>query len=205
MNKTIIFFLLGKSTAGKNTVFNSIPEFDDTVARWVPMTTRNPKPHEKNGVHYSFISKNIFIKKVESGDIVEHRKETITKKDGKTVTCFYGYQSPPSDVVIMNGNKELFEKFSNNPDYIIIPIYISIPEDERLFRMIRRESRLPSPDYRAVARQFIHDNETLSDEYLKSIGINKSNTFENIDRSDVTNKVKNYIQYVLSNKSEFGV
>lgn len=193
MNKTIIFCLLGKSTAGKNTMFAAIPESNHVVARMIPMTTRTAKPHEKNGIHYTFIPKSIFMKKLESGDIMEHRKEVIDRKDGKKDVHYYGYPFPPSDIVIVNGTRELFDKLSEYPEFKVVPIYITIPEEERLFRMIRRESRLTPPDYRAVARQFIKDNEILSDEYLKQIGIDESNTFVNIDRNHAAKLINEYI------------
>lgn len=65
------FVITGPSAVGKSTIINYIllnPSFHLSVS----YTTRNPRPGECDGVHYNFLSREVFLKKIEEGFFLEH-------------------------------------------------------------------------------------------------------------------------------------
>ena len=70
----LLFIVTGPSGAGKNTVMTHIRRTFPDIKKAVTYTTRSPRPHESQGVDYSFISKAEFFDKVESGAILEYEQ-----------------------------------------------------------------------------------------------------------------------------------
>lgn len=201
-DKKIIFCILGKSSVGKDTLINSITTLNNDLSKVIPTTTRPPRRYEKNGRDYYFIDRKSFMKKVDNGQFMEHRKYDVIDKSGKPDSWFYGTKFPKSQVSILTGPLTMYKMIISNPDikdYNVYPIYLTVPDDERLYRMIMRENKNHNPNYREVARRFVSDNIDFSDENMKSIGINKTNTFLNIDINVVTDEINNYIKEILNN------
>lgn len=67
----VILVLSGPSGAGKSTACNVIIEEDCNLAFSVSCTTRQPREGELDGVHYNFISKEVFLEKVDNDEFVE--------------------------------------------------------------------------------------------------------------------------------------
>jgi len=67
----VILVLSGPSGAGKSTACNVIIEEDNNLAFSVSCTTRQPREGEVDGVHYNFITKEVFLKKVDNNEFVE--------------------------------------------------------------------------------------------------------------------------------------
>ncbi len=70
--KGIIFCISGPSGVGKGTIVNELMARDPTLALSVSCTTRAPRPGEKHGVHYFFLSHEEFRKKLENGEFLEY-------------------------------------------------------------------------------------------------------------------------------------
>ncbi|AXX63160.1 guanylate kinase [Vibrio sp. 947] len=69
MNKLLI--IAGRTASGKDALATRlIQEFG--FQKCITTTTREPRPYEKDGVHYHFLSKHEFLYKVESGEFLEH-------------------------------------------------------------------------------------------------------------------------------------
>jgi guanylate kinase len=66
--------LSGPSGVGKDTVIDAWQEIDPDVVRVVAGTTRFPRPGEKDGVDYHFLSEEEFIQMVEDGGFLEHKE-----------------------------------------------------------------------------------------------------------------------------------
>ena len=68
--KVLIF--TAPSGAGKTTVVKHLlNEYPDKIAFSVSATSRPPRPHEKNGIDYHFLSPEEFMEKVEDGAFLE--------------------------------------------------------------------------------------------------------------------------------------
>lgn len=87
MNKGIIFVISGPAGSGKGTVVSLVREMIPEMGFSVSATTRGPRPGEKEGVHYYYITKEEFERKIASGEILEH-----------TVYCGNYYGTPKSEL-----------------------------------------------------------------------------------------------------------
>ena len=72
MNKGQLIVFSGPSGVGKGTVLKEFLTGRENVALSVSATTRQPRPGEENGVHYYFLTKEEFLKKVEEGNMLEY-------------------------------------------------------------------------------------------------------------------------------------
>ena len=200
-NKKFIFCILGKSSVGKDTLINRLTTLNCDLTKVIPTTTRPPRKYEKDGRDYYFTDRKSFMRNVDNGQFMEHRKYDVIDKSGKPDSWFYGTRFPKSQVSVLTGSLVMYEMIISNPnieDYSIYPIYVTVPDEERLYRMIMREKKNWNPNYREVARRFISDNNDFSDDKLKSVGIGETNTFINVDIDVVTGEVSNYIKEILN-------
>lgn len=62
------------SGAGKSTLALKMLSSLKNGSLSISYTTRNPRPQEKDGVHYHFISENAFMKKIEGGEFLEYAR-----------------------------------------------------------------------------------------------------------------------------------
>lgn len=197
-----IFCIIGKSSVGKDTIINNVTMANSRLSKIIPTTTRPPRQYEINGYDYFFISRESFMKKVDNHQFMEHRKYDVINKSGNSETWFYGNEFPKSPRSILTGSLEMYNSIVSNQnikDYHVYPIYITIPDDERLYRMIRRESKNSRPNYKEVARRFISDNNSFSEKELLSSGINDSNTFINTNLLEVCEDINKYINNIINN------
>ncbi|MFN3821707.1 MAG: guanylate kinase [bacterium] len=71
MSKGKIIVLSSPSGGGKSTIIGEILKQRPDYLYSVSVTTRASRPNEKNGVHYSFVSREEFLQKVNSGEFAE--------------------------------------------------------------------------------------------------------------------------------------
>ncbi len=67
-----IFILSGPSGSGKNTVYEGLQALDPDIVQTVSATTRKPRPGERNGVDYYFITVPEFKRRIDDGEFVEY-------------------------------------------------------------------------------------------------------------------------------------
>ena len=70
-NRGVLIVISGPSGAGKGTICKALLEKKDDLYLSVSATTRQPRQGEVDGVHYHFLSKEEFMKRVEEGDFLE--------------------------------------------------------------------------------------------------------------------------------------
>lgn len=66
-----ILVLVAPSGGGKSTMTKRLLKDFDNLQFSVSATTRSPRKGEKDGVHYHFLSKDEFQKRIENGDFLE--------------------------------------------------------------------------------------------------------------------------------------
>jgi len=71
INKGLLVVLSSPSGGGKTTVAQKLLQKDKNLVRSVSCTTRKPRPGEKNGKDYFFISRRDFLKKRSEGAFLE--------------------------------------------------------------------------------------------------------------------------------------
>ena len=72
MAKGILLIVSGPAGSGKGTVVSKLISAHEEIALSVSATTRQPRPGEQNGVHYHFITKDDFEKRIKNGEILEY-------------------------------------------------------------------------------------------------------------------------------------
>lgn len=70
MHRHRIICIGGPSGAGKDTIVTAFLEENTNYIRVPRSTTRVPRPKEKEGVHYHFLSRGVFREKFFRGDII---------------------------------------------------------------------------------------------------------------------------------------
>ena len=67
-----VFVITGPSGVGKGTLIRGLMERLPALELSVSATTRAPRPGEREGEHYHFLSREEFDRRVAAGDFVEH-------------------------------------------------------------------------------------------------------------------------------------
>ena len=99
MNKGLLIVVSGPAGSGKGTVNAHLLETDDFVYS-VSATTRAPRPGEIDGVNYHFISREEFLARIDSGDMLEY-----TEYCGN----FYGTPRKEAEEVLASGKNLILE------------------------------------------------------------------------------------------------
>ena len=135
-----MFILSSPSGAGKTTLVKKISK-NVNFSVSISHTTRLPRPKEKNGKDYFFVSKNYFKKLIKKKEFIEHAKvfdnyygsskRLITEKlkRGKNIVFDIDWQ----------GTRQIKNKKLN---YKLITIFILPPsKNELLARLTKRENK----------------------------------------------------------------
>ena len=140
LNEGIIVILSSPSGAGKTTLVKKISN-EKNYSISISHTTRKPRPNEKNGKDYFFVSKNKFKKLIKQNEFLEHAKvfdnyygsskSLITEKlqKGKNIIFDIDWQ----------GTKQIKQK---KLKYKLITFFILPPSRKILYqRLSRRDMR----------------------------------------------------------------
>ena len=188
-----IFYVMGKSSSGKDTIYKRLMEKNPDFRTVVPYTTRPVRDGEKDGVEYFFSDEAQLNEMQEAGKVIEVRSYNtrcgvwtyFTADDGRINLEEHDYLMIGT-LVSYQALKEYFgaEK--------IVPLYIQVEDGERLFRALEREQREAVPRYTELCRRFLADEEDFSEEKLQEAGIQRR--FENRDLEICLNEIQDFIR-----------
>lgn len=191
-----IFFLMGKSASGKDTIYSHILKEEKLRLKpYVGYTTRPIRAGEQDGVEYYFTTKEDLDSFEKSGKLIEARVY-------HTVYGDWYYYSVDNENVDLNCNDYLYigtlESYVKMREYYgpekIVPLYIEVEDGLRLERAIRREREQANPGYAEVCRRFLGDSEDFSEENLAKAGIEKR-----FDNTDLEICIQNVEKEILEN------
>ena len=174
-----IFYLMGKSASGKDTIYKRIREALPELQPVVIYTTRPIRAGESEGVEYHFTDEEGFEKWAISGKVIEARTY-------QTVHGPWTYFTA-DDGQFDGGNGRLaigtLESYLQMRQYFgpekVEPIYVEVEDGLRLSRALERERRQENPKYQELCRRFLADSEDFSEEKLAEAEISKR--YQNID------------------------
>lgn len=173
-----IFYIMGMSASGKDSVFRALAADPELGLRTVVMyTTRPMREGEQDGREYFFRDEAFLAAKQAEGIVIESRTyETVcgpwsyfTLDDGQIDLENHRYLmigTPESYLA----TKKYFERQKKTP---LVPLYIHVEDGERLIRAIGRERLQKQPNYAEICRRFLADAEDFSAEVLDACGIEK--------------------------------
>lgn len=72
MSKGLLFVVSAPAGCGKDTILGEVLKCTNKAGYAVSATTRAPREGEVNGVHYHFLSREEFEKKISEGDVLEY-------------------------------------------------------------------------------------------------------------------------------------
>jgi len=191
-----IFYLMGKSASGKDTLYSMIKEKMPDLKSVVLYTTRPMREGEENGVQYYFITLPEYEELLNAGKIIEHR-------DYKTVHGIWSYMTVDDGQIdlesfsyIMIGTLESYNSLrkvlgTEN----MVPIYITIDDGIRLQRALDREKKQKEPKYAEMCRRFLADEADFAPDKLQNAGIKKAFVNEALD--ETYEEISSYIKEVL--------
>lgn len=99
-NDGILIVLSAPSGAGKDTVLNRLTENRDDIKVSVSMTTRKKRQGEIDGIHYYFVERDYFQKKIDENKMLEFAEYAGN---------FYGTPKEPVDEMLSNGKAAILK------------------------------------------------------------------------------------------------
>ena len=149
MDERKLIVLSGPSGCGKDTVLRKIRELDPSVAANVSFTTREPRPGEKDGVNYHFVTKEQFLENIENGIMLEYNeysgnyygtsKRAIEEllEAGKTVVL----------TIDVNGGRNVKNEYPGAMLLFLMP-----PSVDELRKRIRKRGHMDAKDLKERMR-----------------------------------------------------
>ena len=187
-----IYYVMGKSSSGKDTIYKRLMERHPQLRTIVPYTTRPIREGEKDGVEYFFVDADRLKEMQEAEQVIEVRSYDTKCGVWTYFTADDGQIDLSRNDYLMIGTlvsyRALREYFGEDK---IISIYIEVEDGMRLLRALERERRQAEPKYAELCRRFLADSEDFSEDNLKRAGITRR--FENADLDRCLEEIEKYI------------
>lgn len=168
-----IFYLMGKSGSGKDTIYKHIKEQMPELKSIVIYTTRPIRSDELDGVAYHFSNDEKLQKFQGNGKVIELREYNTVHGIWKYFTVDDG-QFDTQENLLAIGTLESYVKMKEYfGEEKMVPLYIEVEDGLRLERALQRERKQDSPKYEEMCRRFLADAKDFSEENLGLAGIKK--------------------------------
>ena len=190
-----IFYLIGKSCAGKDSLYNILKNDADLDLRPViRYTTRPIRDGEKDGVGYHFVGESEYRSFKDSEKIIEEQVYHTMYGD-------WYYFTADDGGIDITGNSYLaigvLESFAGTRQYYgedaVVPIYIDLDDGIRLQRALDRERLPENGKYAEMCRRFLSDEKDFSEERIRQLGITDDSRFVNDDLEECAKRIKEWI------------
>lgn len=167
-----IFYVMGKSATGKDTIFKLLLERRKKLKTIVPYTTRPIRAGETDGVEYFFVTEKGLGRLREEGKVIEERTYQTVLGPWSYFTVNDGQFDQEDSDYLMIGTLESYEKMRQ---YFgkekLIPVYVEAEDGIRLERAVNREKFQKEPRFAEVCRRYLADEQDFCEENLISCGI----------------------------------
>lgn len=172
----MLVLLSGVSGAGKDTIKNELLKRMDNVISMPSYTDREPRPDEKDGVIYNFVTTAEFEQKIKEGEFYEysvhheHYYGTSKKilndkiKSGKIIV---------KDIEV-NGTGNLLNLLKD--DIKIVTIFLRVPKDELRRRLENRSEKASLKEIELRLNRFDYEESKIGmyDYVLKNDDLEKT-------------------------------
>ena len=189
-----IFCMMGKSSSGKDTLYQQILDYEGLLLKSIVLyTTRPIRSGEKDGKEYIFADEDMLARLTEAGKVIECRSyhtvhgvwKYFTVNDGQIDLTRQNYLT----IATLESYLKIRDYFGED---FVMPIYIEVEDGVRLRRALEREEAQSNPRYAEMCRRFLADMVDFSDEKLAAAGITRR--FFNEDLDEVRREITAYIR-----------
>lgn len=189
-----IYIITGKSATGKDTLFKKLLESRDINLKTVVMyTTRPIRQGELEGVEYHFVNEEGLKQLEKDNKVIEHRSYNTVHGVWHYFTVNDGQIDLNNNDYLMLGTVESIIQIGKFYGFDHVePIYLEVPDDERLLRSIRREQRQVMPNFSEICRRYLADEEDFSEENLKKLNLPRR--YSNVDIHQCTAELVSHIK-----------
>ncbi|MGN0403988.1 MAG: guanylate kinase [Bariatricus sp.] len=188
-----IYYLMGKSSSGKDTIYKRIKELHPELKTVTIYTTRPIREGEKNGEEYYFVNEERLRQLQDAGKVIELRTYDTVHGPWNYFTVDDGQFDQETADYLMIGTLESYRKMREYfGEEKVAPLYIEVEDGERLMRALTRERMQTEPKYAEMCRRFLADTEDFSEENLRSAGITER--YENRELEETLRKISERIQ-----------
>lgn len=168
-----IYIVIGKSAAGKDSVYAGLMKKDlPGTEPLVIYTTRPKRSGEQDGREYYFTDEAHMRELEAAGKIIEKRVYPTVHGDWYYFTADEGRIKDDVSYIGI-GTLESFVKLK---EYYgggrVCPLYIECDDKTRLLRSVEREAMQATPSYAEVCRRYLADEEDFAEEKIRAAGIN---------------------------------
>ena len=188
-----IFYIMGKSSSGKDTIYKRLSERRPDMKRIIPYTTRPVREGETDGVEYFFVDQKRLNDLMDEGRVIEVRSYDTKCGVWTYFTADDGQINLDSHDYLVIGTlvsyRALRDYFGSDK---LVPIYIEVEDGLRLYRALQRERKEKVPKYAEMCRRFLADSEDFSEDNLRKAGIERR--FENLDLDACLEEINMYIE-----------
>lgn len=198
-----LIYIMGKSSAGKDTIYQKVKEKIDTNI-YILYTTRPMREGETQGREYNFITREEFNILEKEQKVMENRNYNVINKNGERDVWTYAtiedkqWEQEGDFLTIgtLESYTSILKYLRSHPEKSLrmVPVYIQISEEERKRRAIAREKTQIKPNFEEMERRLRADNIDFSAEKLRDAGISQFETFENYDLEKCVNEIVDYIE-----------
>lgn len=175
-----IFYVMGKSASGKDTVYKLLLERMPELETVTLYTTRPIRDGESDGVEYYFTTIEKMEEFRQQGCLIEARTYQTMHGLWNYFTVNDGQFELGTNYYLMIGTLESYEKMQS---YFgrdcLVPIYIYVEDGVRLKRALEREMLQKTPKYSELCRRYLADEEDFKEENMKRCQITKR--YENME------------------------
>ncbi|MCI8557640.1 MAG: guanylate kinase [Lachnospiraceae bacterium] len=189
-----IFYILGKSSTGKDTIYKNLMENKKLGLRpIIPYTTRPMRAKETPGVEYHFTDEEELMRMEAAGKVIELRTYETVHGIWKYFTAAGNHVDLDHYHYVMIGVLDSFlavRKYYG--EKIVIPVYIEVEDGERLQRALDRERSQEQPRYAELCRRFLTDSKDFAEERILQANIERR--FLNNNLQDCIQEITAYIQ-----------
>ena len=188
-----IFYLMGKSSSGKDTIFKELLKGSEGLKTIVPYTTRPIRVGEQEGVEYHFTDEEGYQRLADAGKVIEQREYHTIYGLWRYFTVDDGQFVPGGDAdYVMIGTLEAYKSmqacFGREN---VLPVLIELDDGVRLMRALEREMKQEKPGYEEMCRRFLADSTDFSEDKIVEAGI--ESRFYNDNLEHCLNEIRAYI------------
>lgn len=177
-----IFYLMGKSASGKDTIYKRLLEECPSLKTVVLYTTRPKREGETDGVEYYFSTEEKLSEFQREGKVIEMRTYQTALGPWSYATVDDGKIDLKKESYLAIGTLESYERMVKYfGKESVVPLYVTVDDGVRLERALARERKQPEPKYQEVCRRFLADEEDFLEEKRKRCGIEKEYRNDNLD------------------------